>query len=617
MTRRASFAALCSLLAATLFAQSAPAPAGDDLAAGFLKDVRPVLESHCVRCHGPQKKKGGIDFTRLKDGKAALAERRMWKKALLQVEEHEMPPEGEKPLGPEQAAALLAWLRGAASYVDCAKVTDLDPGPPLIRRLNRTEYNATVRDLTGVNLDVAAEVGMPEEATGTAFDTSANALVLPPALMEKHFAAAELILDRMKPPAGASPREIVKAFARRAYRRPVADDEVDRLMALHQRAAARGDAPDKALRLPLKAILVSPHFLFRVERDRAGQGAYALSGPELATRLSYFLWSTMPDEALLSDAEQGKLADPAVLEAHVKRMLAHPKAKALTANFAAQWLQLRKLEFARPSTEFFPAFNNKLKQAMRDEATTFLDKLREDDRSVLDLLDCDYAWLNGDLAKHYGIPGVEGKDFRRVELKPEWHRGGLVGMGAILALTSHTSRTSPTLRGKWILESIYGTPPPPPPPDAGTIKEQKKGAEPKTFRELMAMHAVQPACASCHRRIDPLGFALENYDAVGAWRENQGGKPLDTAGVLPSGEKFDGLAGLKSVLLRTAPAFERNLIEQMMAYALGRDVQDADECSLREIQAAAAKDGHRYSSLVIGIVKSFPFGHRKNSEAKD
>lgn len=597
--RRAAAVLFLALFPVVLAAQST----GDDLSVRYTRDVRPILESHCFKCHGPQKKKGGIDFS-----KSTFGERRLWKKTLTQVEEHEMPPEGEKPLTTEQSGTLKAWLNGAATYVDCAK-PDNDPGPPLLRRLNRSEYSATVRDLTGVTVDVAAEVGMPEEATGTAFDTSANALVLPPALMEKHFAAAELILDRMKPLQGASPREIVKAFARRAYRRPVADDELDRLMALHAR--------EKTLRLPLKAVLVSPHFLFRVEREQPGKHAYALSGPELATRLSYFLWSTMPDEALLADAEQGKLADPAALEAHVKRMLAHPRAKALTSNFAAQWLQLRKLDHARPSTEFFPTFNNRLKASMRDEATTFLDKLREEDRSVLDLLDCDYAWLNGDLAKHYGIPGVEGKEFRRVALKPEWHRGGLIGMGAVLALTSHTSRTSPTLRGKWILESIYGTPPPPPPPDAGTIKEQKKGAEPKTFRELMAAHATQPACASCHRRIDPLGFALENYDAVGAWRDTQGGKPLDSTGVLPSGEKFEGLAGLKAVLLRSRDAFERNLVEQMLSYALGRDVQDGDECAVREILAASAKAEHRYSSIVLGIVKSFPFRHRKNSEAKE
>jgi mono/diheme cytochrome c family protein len=615
--RRAIFLLAWTLGAGASSAQNAPAPSAEDLSSRFAKDVRPLLESHCFKCHGPQKKKGGIDYSRLADGAMALRERRTWKKALLQVEEKEMPPEGEKPLTPEQRELLVGWIRAAASYVDCGNPAERNPGPPLLRRLNRSEYVASVRDLSGVTFDVAAEVGMPEEATGTTFDTSANALVLPPALLEKHFAAAELVLDRMKPLKGESPRAILAAFARRAYRRPTTDDEIDRLMALHERAVKRGDAPAAALRLPLKAILLSPHFLFRIEREQPGTQPYRVSGPELAVRLSYFLWSTMPDEALAADAEKGKLSDPAVLEAQVRRMLLHPKARALTLNFAAQWLQLRKLDYARPSTEFFPTFNNKLKQAMRDEATTFLDKLREEDRSVLDLLDCDYAWLNGDLAKHYGIAGVEGKEFRRVALKPENHRGGLLGMGAILALTSHTSRTSPTLRGKWILESIFGTPPPPPPPDAGTLKEQKKGAEPKTFRELMAQHAVQPGCASCHKRIDPLGFALENYDAVGAWRDSQGGKPMDAAGVLPSGERFEGVAGLKQVLLRSRDAFERNLIEQMLAYALGRDVQDGDECAIREIKAALEKDGHRFSTLVLGVVRSVPMQYRQNSERKD
>ncbi len=598
--------------AGLLSAQGAPPAPAEDLAARFTRDVRPILESHCFKCHGPQKKKGDLDFS-----KVTVRDRRAWKKALLQIEEREMPPEGEKPLSPEQREALLGWVRSAAAFVDCANPAEKNPGPPLLRRLNRSEYVATVRDLSGVSNDVAAEVGMPEEATGTTFDTSANALVLPPALLEKHFAAAELVLDRMKPLKGESPRAIVAAFARRAYRRPTTDDEIDRLMVLHERGVRRGDASAAALRLPLKAILLSPHFLFRVEREQPGSKPYPVSGPELAVRLSYFLWSTMPDEALAADAEKGKLSDPTVLEAQLRRMLLHPKARALTQNFAAQWLQLRKLDHARPSTEFFPTFNNKLKQAMRDEATTFLDKLREEDRSVLELLDCDYAWLNGDLAKHYGIAGVEGKEFRRVALRPEDHRGGLLGMGAILALTSHTSRTSPTLRGKWILESIFGTPPPPPPPDAGTLKEQKKGAEPKTFRELMAQHAVQPACASCHKRIDPLGFALENYDAVGAWREQQGGKPVDAAGILPSGERFEGIAGLKQVLLRSRDAFERNLIEQMLAYALGREVQDGDECAIREIKAALEKDGHRFSALVLGVVRSVPMQYRQNSAAKD
>lgn len=614
---RASHGWTLVLLSGALFAQSAPSAPGDNLAAQFPGEIRPLLEAHCFKCHGPQKKKGGIDYSRLADGASALRERRLWKKALLQVEENEMPPQGEKSLDPAGRETLLRWIRAAAAYVDCSNPADRNPGPPLLRRLNRSEYLATVRDLTGVASDVAAEVGMPEEATGTAFDTSANALVLPPALMEKHFAAAELILERMKPLKGETPREKVAAFARRAYRRPVDDDEIGRLMELHARGLARGDSPEKALRLPIKAVLVSPHFLFRVEREQAGPKPYRVSDPELATRLSYFLWSTMPDETLAAEAAKGALSEAAALEAQVRRMLLHPKARALTQNFAAQWLQLRKLEYARPSTEFFPSFNNRLKQAMREEAALFLDKLREEDRSVLDLLDCDYAWLNGELARHYGIAGVEGKEFRRVAIKPEDHRGGLLGMGAILALTSHTSRTSPTLRGKWILESIFGTPPPPPPPDAGTIKEQKKGAEPRTFRELMALHATQPACAACHRRIDPLGFALENYDAVGAWRDSQGGRPLDSVALLPTGERFEGVAGLKKVLLRSHEAFERNLIEQMLAYALGRDVQDSDECAIRDVQAALGESDHRFSTIILGIVRSFPFQYRRNSDAKD
>lgn len=600
---------LMLLLPGLLPAQQA---GSDELSASFARDVRPLLEARCGKCHGPQKKKGDVDFSR-----SALRDRKLWKKALLQVEGNEMPPEGEPPLTAEQRSTLVRWIGAAAAFVDCSNPAERNPGPPLLRRLNRSEYAATVRDLTGVQDNVAADVGMPEEATGTAFDTSANALILPPALMEKHFAAAELLVERMKPLRGESPRAVVAAFAHRAYRRPVAEDEVERLMALHAGALARGDAPERALRVCLKAVLVSPHFLFRIERERPGKAAYRISGPELATRLSYFLWSTMSDDALSAEAEQGRLSDPAVLEAQLRRMLLHPKAKALTRNFAAQWLQLRKLDYARPSTEFFPSFNNKIKQAMRDEATTFLDKLREEDRSVLDLLDCDYAWLNGDLAKHYGIAGVEGKDFRRVPLRPEDHRGGLLGMGAVLAMTSHTSRTSPTLRGKWILEAIFGTPPPPPPPDAGTIKEQKKGAEPKTFRELLALHASQPACAACHKRIDPLGFALENYDAVGAWRETQGGKPLDAAGVLPSGERVDGLPGLKQMLLRSRDAFVRNLIEQTLAYALGRDVQDGDECAIREIKAALEKSDYKFSALLLAIAKSVPMQYRQNVEGKD
>jgi hypothetical protein len=293
-------------------------------------------------------------------------------------------------------------------------------------------------------------------------------------------------------------------------------------------------------------------------------------------------------------------------------MLSDPRAHALTENFAGSWLQIHKLASARPSTEFFPEFQPDVRQAMYEETATFFDHLRLEDRDVRELLDADYTYLNEALANYYKIPGVKGKEMRRVALKPEYHRGGLLGMGSVLALTSHTSRTSPTLRGKWVLDVIFGTPPPPPPPDAGMLKEEaEKGKEPKTFREKLALHATSPACLSCHRRMDPLGFALENYNAAGIWREKDGLRALDTSGVLPGGEKFNGVQELKGVLRRRQAEFARNMTEQLFTYALGRELDYYDDASVQEAEDALVRDGHRFSALVLGVVRSYPFRHRR------
>jgi hypothetical protein len=609
------------------------APPGD-LSTRYRETVRPLLESRCIKCHGPEKKKGGIDLAALTDGKTALRERKTWRKAAAQLEALEMPPEGEKPLTADERSGLATWMKAAASFVDPSKPLDLDPGPSLVRRLNRTEYDQTVRDLLGIDIDVSGPAGISEEVTGHTFDTIAEALVLPPILMEKYFIAAEAGLDRLLGDPrrkaaffgpkieGHAPRDaarrILERTVRRAFRRPGREGEVERLLGLFDRGDSTGKPLEESLRLPLKAILVSPHFLLRIEDARPGSGAIGVSGWELATRLSYFLWSTMPDETLLLAAERGTLLEPATLDQEVRRMLASPKARTLTSRFAAEWLQLARFETARPSTEFFPTFTGTLKRAMRQETEQFFDGLRTEDRSILDLLDADYTYVNQDLAKHYGLSGVTGSQMRKVPLTPDLHRGGLLGMGTMLAATSHTHRTSPTLRGKWILEVLFGTPPPPPPPDAGTLKEERqKGKEPKSFRELMALHATLPTCAGCHRKIDPLGFALENYDAVGAWRESQGGKPLDTVGELPTGERMNGVGELKKVLLSRKDAFERNVIEQMMCYALGRDLQGDDEIAVRGVQQGLEKDGHRFSALVLGVARSFPFQNRRGAERKD
>ena len=326
----------------------------------------------------------------------------------------------------------------------------------------------------------------------------------------------------------------------------------------------------------------------------------------------------MPDDALAKLAYEKKLSAPGVLEQQVKRMLADTKARALTDNFGVPLLQLRKIFDARPSQEYFPTFTHGLRFAMWYEGEMFFDKLRAENRSVLDLLDSDYTYVNEELANHYGLKGVKGGQMRKVALAPGDHRGGLLGMAGVLTMTSHTSRTSPTLRGKWMLDVIFGTPPAPPPPDAGMIKEEKKkGAAVRTFRELMAAHATQNSCAACHKKMDPLGYALDNFDAVGRWRDKEGEQALDTTGVLPTGERLTGPADLKKVVWKKKDAFVRNLAEQMLVYALGRELLPDDDCAVRDVCAALAKDDHRFATLVQAIVKSYPFRHRRNAAADD
>jgi Protein of unknown function (DUF1592)/Protein of unknown function (DUF1588)/Protein of unknown function (DUF1585)/Protein of unknown function (DUF1595)/Protein of unknown function (DUF1587)/Planctomycete cytochrome C len=606
----------------------------------FRDEIRPFLAQHCAKCHGPTKAKGGLDFSKLEDESSVRRRRKVWREVVEQVETLEMPPSGEPAVAPGRRERVVAWLKGAVASFDCDDPSSLDPGPPPVRRLTRDEYDRTLRDLLGVEFKSAEVVGMPADGdgSGSSFANLAEALILPPVLMEKYFAAAdkalELVFDKPKNkkaleallvarpgpeiPDREAARRVIGRFLRLAYRRGVDEAEVGRFLALFDRSKAKGASFEDSTRLMVKAALVSPHFLFRIERDRGSKGSeapYKVGDHELAVRLSYFLWSTMPDAALGTLADEGKLSDPAALEAQVRRMLLDPKARALTDNFAEAWLQIGKLANARPSTEFFPTFNGKLRQSLRDETLTFFDKLREGDRSVLELLNADYAYLNQDLAKHYDIPGVEGPAIRRVDLPSGSHRGGLLGMGSVLALTSHTSRTSPTLRGKYILEVVFGTPPPPPPPGAGKLPEekQKPGEEPKSFREQMGRHARQAECASCHAKIDPLGDGLENFDAVGRWRVEQAGKPLDATGKLPGGESFNGADELKKIIVARRGEFERALIERMLSYALGREVQGDDECAVRKIVSDLERDEHRFSSLILGVVRSVPFQYRRNS----
>ncbi len=604
----------------------------------FARELRPVIEARCFKCHSDKKIKGEVDFSIFNDTSSVLRKHKLWRTALEQVETKEMPPEDEPAMTEPERAKLAGAIKGILALLEMDDPATRDPGPPLLRRLTRVEYNLTLRDLTGLDGDIAESVGMPDDTPVTGFVTFAAAQTLSPALMEKYFAAADKIVERFKSASEPSVKKsdkdrvaldallaglpgktderaaaetFVRAFARRAFRRPVKPEELAKFLKFYDAAAARKEPFAKAALAMLKPVLVSPAFLFRAEKDTGAPEPHRISDLELATRLSYFLWSTAPDETLLALAEQTQLSGEKVLDEQVRRMLASPKARALAENFGAYWLQFRKVNEARPSTEFYPAFNGKLRAAMYNETLTFFDKLREEDRSVLELLDADYTYVNEPLAKLYGIDGVKGDAMRRVSLKPEQHRGGLLGMGSVLAMTSHTDRTSPTQRGKWVLEVLFANPPPPPPANAGMFKDDnRKGKkEPKDFREKLAMHAAEASCAACHKKIDPLGFGLENFDAIGTWRES--GKDIDATGQLPGGEKFNGVGELKKIVLRHQDEFERGMIGNMLAYALGRELDWYDERAITAIQKSMAKNGHSFSALVLGIATSYPMQFRK------
>ncbi len=411
--------------------------------------------------------------------------------------------------------------------------------------------------------------------------------------------------------AGACAADILSTLARRAFRRPVTGEDVGRLLAFYEQGAATGGF-DGGIELALRRLLVSPEFLFRIVEDPPNlpPGAvYAIDDLELASRLSFFLWSSIPDRELLDTAIRGELRDPAVLEAQTRRMLDDPRAEALVTNFAGQWLSLRNAAAVQPDEDLFPDFGEDLRQGFRRETELLFDAVLREDRSVVELLSADYTFVNERLALHYGIPNVRGSHFRRVTLDDP-ARGGLLGHGSILSVTSHANRTSPVVRGKWVLENILGTPPPPPPADVPALEATTTGRT-LTMREAMEQHRANPVCASCHRVMDPLGLALEPFDAIGRWRTpNETRVPMDLTGVLPDGTVFEGPAGLKAALLAHPERFVTTVTEKLLTYAIGRGVEYYDAPAVRAITRAAAEDDYRLTTLILGVVKSPPFRMR-------
>lgn len=410
-------------------------------------------------------------------------------------------------------------------------------------------------------------------------------------------------------------RDILANIMKRAYRRPISKADLKKPMSFYAEAA-KASGFETGIEAALSSILVSPEFLFRIEREparaRPGQ-AYRISDLELASRLSFFIWSSLPDDALIDDAIAGKLSDPETLESHVRRMLADPRALSLVDNFANQWLHLRNLDSVTPDLRLYPDFDDNLRQSFRRETELFVGGVMKGDRSVLELLKADYTYLNERLAHHYGIPNVFGSWFRRVELKPEHRRGGLLRQGSILTVTSYATRTSPVIRGNWILENIIGTAPPPPPPDVPALEENKVDAT-LSMRARLEEHRANPACASCHDLMDPVGFALENFDAIGRWREFEHGAPIDVSGGLPDGSIFEGVEKLENGLLERPELFVRALSQKLLTFALGRGLEAYDAPAVRKIVGEAQANEFRFSSIILGIAKSVPFQMRTKSE---
>jgi len=599
----------------------------------FAKDFRRVLEKYCYRCHGEEKQKADLNLAKYKTTADVDMAGDVFNSVVARLRAAEMPPPGAKQLTFNEGRDFRNWIdtRPFTKTRDCNTIAGDNSqnnyrGNVMSRRLSRAEYNHSIRDLVGLDLRPADR--FPSDGSGgEGFDTNGDSLFTSAIHVEMYLDAAESIVTAAladasarkrlliaEPRQGLSPRDaakrVVTEFARRAFRRPVADAEVERWLGVFDKAIIRGDAFDVAIKLPLKAVLISPNFLFLVEPEPEKDGVYALGGYPMAARLSYFLWASMPDEELSRLAADGSLTQPEVLRGQVGRMLRDPKAGDFAENFVSQWLGLKALgETVKPDPQRFPEFDTALADAMRQEPARLFATILREDRSLLELVDADYTFVNEKLATIYGIADVSGPEFRRVSLTDK-NRGGVLTMAGPLAVTSLPLRTSPVVRGKWVLGDILGTKVPPPPPNAGELPPDDRNTEGLTLRKQLELHRSNAECASCHQKIDPLGFGLENFDPPGRWRTTQNGQPVDATGELPDGEKFTGPRELKDLLLKKKPEFLRHLTRKTLGYALGRPLNRFDECVLDDTLKTLEANAYRASVMIEQVVLSFAFRHR-------
>lgn len=615
----------------------------------FINQIRPVLDKHCFSCHNVGKVAGGINLEKYENAGRLLDDGHIWLKVVKQVQSGQMPPDTKPSLNDEEYQLLVDGIND----ILVSSLTENNPGRVVIRRLSHREYHYTMLDLLGV--DFSAETFFPSDGSGgSGFDNYARTLFITPLKLERYYEAAEQIIseayaqpelwkkivpepyleswwqrswqwlnvlltnaDPLEHPS-LNAEKVLYPFASLAYRRFLKTEEKEDLLALFKAVYASSDTLppsrrfDLAIKQSLTSVLISPHFLYKVEDEQPTDKPYPLSSFELATRLSYFLWSSMPDQALFDAAYRQNLHDPQVLARQVERMLQDPKARRFSESFITQWMGITQLKESSPvDPERFPFFTDELRLSMYRETVDYFHHVLTESRNFLDLIDSDYTFLNENLAAHYGIEGVEGDEMRKVALNNQ-SRGGVMGMGSVLVSTSLPLRTSPVLRGKWVLEEILGTPPPPPPPDVGDLPEEsvKEGV---SLRKLLEFHRDNDACRSCHQKMDPIGFGLEHYDATGRWRNAYGdGEAIIAWDTLASGETFNGPVELKKILLEKQENFARTLVERMFTYAIGRSIEFVDEPSMQHLSKTLLENNFNTTMLIQELVKAYPFRYRVN-----
>ncbi len=648
---------LCVVLCVSCSASGVTADELEAKVARWKKDyearVLPIIRERCQQCHNAEKSEGELDLSKFATGDQAYEAADAWERVARRIRLNEMPPQGSPGLNDRQKGTFQKWVDTRPNQDLCSQLASEETqswyrGYVMSRRLTQLEYRNAVRDLLGQSLPVGEEPPV-DGAGGEGFDTVGDSLFTSTLHTEAYLLLADQLVDRALPAgrmeqwlSGAGEQsggvlrgllsesqwrlldtaasadaagvqsavqQLIAGFARRAWRRPPTEEEVTRLQQLFAASLPRLSSVLESVRQPLKAVLVSPHFLFVVETEPDETGVLPLTGHQLATRLALFLWSSVPDEELLAAADAGVLADDRQYRQQIRRMLADPKSAGLGENFGLQWLGLRNFGGVVPDAKVYPQYSELLAGDLREEAVQFVSGVFRENRPLTDLLAADYVVVNGRLAQHYGLSLPADADWQRVVVA-DGRRGGAATLGAVLTAASYPRRTSPVLRGRWILDELLGTPVPPPPPGVPPLDQSVAESGSQTLRQRLELHRQKPECASCHDRMDPLGFGLENFDGIGRWRESDAGQSIDAAGRLPSGEQFAGPAELKAVLLGRKDDFLNHFSRKMLGFALGRELNKFDACVVETSVKKLQENGFQSQILIEEIACSYPFRNR-------